>query len=97
MLVADSAAGKSSFAEALFQNSCFVIVEEAENLDFKNYDRDPPSIDSYALWITEKRSLKSWIKGQKKIFFGNSLPGFEPMTPKSLLKTTCAVTHPSTD
>ena len=35
MLVADSAAGKSSFAEALFEWPCVVTVAEAENLDLK--------------------------------------------------------------
>lgn len=40
VLVADSAAGKSSFAESLFQNPCVVTVEEAENLDLKSFDRD---------------------------------------------------------
>ena len=40
VLVADSAAGKSSFAESLFRNPCVVTVEEAEHLDLKSFDRD---------------------------------------------------------
>ena len=40
VVVADSASGKSSFAENLFERPCVVTVEEAENLDLKDFDRD---------------------------------------------------------
>ena len=50
--------------------------------NFKYFNRDPHSILSYGLKVENKHSLKSYIEGQ---FFGNSEPGFEPMTLKSLL------------
>ena len=39
-LVADSASGKSSYAESLFDNPFVLTVEEAEHLDLKAFDRD---------------------------------------------------------
>ena len=39
-LVADSASGKSSFAESLFSNPFVLTVEDAENLDLRSFDRD---------------------------------------------------------
>ena len=39
-LVADSASGKSSYAENLFANPFVLTVEEAEHLDLKAFDRD---------------------------------------------------------
>lgn len=40
VLVADSASGKSNFAEHLFENPCVLTVEDATNLDLKNFDKD---------------------------------------------------------
>lgn len=40
LLVADSASGKSSFAESLFDNPYVLTVEDAENLDLKGFDKD---------------------------------------------------------
>lgn len=39
-LVADSASGKSSFAESLFANPYVLTVEDAEHLDLRGFDRD---------------------------------------------------------
>ena len=40
VLVADSASGKSSFAESLFEQPFILTVEAAEHLDLKAFDRD---------------------------------------------------------
>jgi len=40
VLVADSASGKSNFAEHLFENPCVLTVEDATFLDLKNFDKD---------------------------------------------------------
>ena len=40
VLVADNAAGKSSFAEHLFRNPCVVTAGEAKHLDLKDFDRE---------------------------------------------------------
>ena len=55
--------------------------------NFKNFYRDPHSAVSYGLKVEYKHSLKSYIERQ---FFENSTPGFEPVTLKSLMKTTSA-------
>ena len=39
-LCADSAAGKSNFAESLFENPYCLTVEDSDHLDLKNFDRD---------------------------------------------------------
>ena len=39
-LVADSASGKSSFAESLFAKPFVLTVEDAEHLDLRSFDRD---------------------------------------------------------
>ena len=59
MLVADSASGKSSFAESLFDKPCVVTVEDAEHLDLKDFDRevnDGLVLDNVNSW----RQLLSW-------------------------------------
>ena len=40
VLVADSATGKSSFAESLFERPFMLIVEAAEHLDVKAFEQD---------------------------------------------------------
>ena len=44
VLVADSAAGKSSFGKALFERPCVVTLEEAEHLDLKNFHFGVPKV-----------------------------------------------------
>ena len=59
VLVADSASGKSSFAESLFDNPCVVTVEDAEHLDLKDFEgevHDGLVLDNVNTW----RQLLSW-------------------------------------
>jgi hypothetical protein len=39
-LCADSASGKSNFAESIFENPCIITVEDAESLDLKEFSHD---------------------------------------------------------
>lgn len=59
VLVADSASGKSTFAESLFDSPYVVTVEDAENLDLKSFDRDVHDgivLDNVNTW----KQLLSW-------------------------------------
>ena len=58
-LVADSASGKSSFAESLFANPYVLTVEDAEHLDLRGFDRDRHDgivLDNVNSW----QQLLSW-------------------------------------
>ena len=59
VLVADSASGKSSFAENLFSNPFVLTIEDAEHLDLKGFHRevhDGLVLDNVNSW----RQLLSW-------------------------------------
>ena len=59
MLVADSASGKSSFAESLFDSPYVLTVEDAEHLDLRGFDRnvhDGIVLDNVNSWA----QLLSW-------------------------------------
>lgn len=59
LLVADSASGKSSFAESLFDRPYVLTVEDAEHLDLKGFDRgvnDGVVLDNVNSW----GQLLSW-------------------------------------
>lgn len=59
VLVADSASGKSSFAESLFEKPYVLTVEDAENLDLKGFDNhvnDGLVLDNVNSW----KQLLSW-------------------------------------
>ena len=58
-LVADSASGKSSFAESLFAKPYVLTVEDAEHLDLRDFDRDRHDgivLDNVNSW----QQLLSW-------------------------------------
>ena len=59
VLVADSASGKSSFAESLFDKPYVLTVEDATHLDLKDFDRDVHDgivLDNVNSW----KQLLSW-------------------------------------
>ena len=59
VLVADSASGKSSFAESLFDKPYVLTVEDATHLDLKDFDRDVNDgivLDNVNSW----KQLLSW-------------------------------------
>jgi hypothetical protein len=59
VLVADSASGKSSYAESLFDNPYVLTVEDATHLDLKDFDRevnDGIVLDNVNSW----KQLLSW-------------------------------------
>jgi hypothetical protein len=71
VLVADSASGKSSFAESLFETPYILTVESAEHLDLKAFDRDVNDglvLDNVNTWgqllrwraVLQARNAKSW-------------------------------------
>ena len=69
----------------VYNPQCTEKVEQGTfRENFKNFHRDPHSNVSYGL-----NGLKLEILDWRAIF-GNSEPGFEPTTLKSLLKSTCA-------
>ena len=71
VLVADSASGKSSFAESLFERPFILTVESAVHLDLKAFDRDVNDglvLDNVNTWeqllrwraVLQARNAKSW-------------------------------------
>ena len=59
VLVADTASGKSSFAESLFQNPYIITVEDAEHLDLRGFDyesHDGLILDNVNRWA----QLRKW-------------------------------------
>ena len=59
VLVADSASGKSTFAEGLFANPYLLTVEDATDLDLKSFDRESHDgivLDNVNSW----QQLLSW-------------------------------------
>ena len=71
VLVADTASGKSAFAESLFRNPYIITVEDADHLDLRGFDyetHDGLILDNVNCWAL----LRKW----RAVLQARNLPGY---------------------
>ena len=71
VLVADTASGKSAFAESLFRNPYIITVEDADHLDLRGFDyetHDGLILDNVNCWAL----LRKW----RAVLQARTLPGY---------------------